>query len=151
LKKNLDLLCEKFFVIHQTGDANYTDIKHENYFSAPFFYEELADLYAAADLIVSRAGAGTVWENGICGKPALLIPLGSRKSRGDQVLNAEIFREAGAAEYLLEPDDQEFTEMVMKLAEDETRLKEMGSQAAALCREDASAFIAEKLVSRSKN
>ncbi|MEA1910484.1 MAG: glycosyltransferase, partial [Spirochaetota bacterium] len=55
------------------------------------------DILAAADLIISRAGAGTLWENGVTGKPSIFIPLGSASSRGDQVRNADFFEQHGAA------------------------------------------------------
>ncbi|MBN2653177.1 MAG: undecaprenyldiphospho-muramoylpentapeptide beta-N-acetylglucosaminyltransferase [Spirochaetales bacterium] len=147
---NLDQLCQNWFVVHQTGDKNFKEIAHPNYFAAPFFYKELADLYAIADLVVSRAGAGTIWENAICGKPALLIPLGSKNSRGDQVLNAQLFYDNGAADYLLEPSAQEFLEKVDSYVGEDSLLDKMALAAGEFCRRDSSDFIAEYLGSELK-
>ena len=56
---------------------------------------ELADLYAAADIMLSRAGATAVFEILALALPALLVPLSKASSRGDQVLNAAYFKEKG--------------------------------------------------------
>jgi UDP-N-acetylglucosamine--N-acetylmuramyl-(pentapeptide) pyrophosphoryl-undecaprenol N-acetylglucosamine transferase len=57
----------------------------------------MPDLYAGADLVLARAGAGTLWEAAAAKAPLFLVPLESG-SRGDQVRNAELFKKAGAAE-----------------------------------------------------
>lgn len=70
--------------------------EREDYHPRPFLKEELPDLMAGADLIITRAGAGALWEGAALGKPLILIPLGAG-SRGDQVRNAELFTQRGAA------------------------------------------------------
>ncbi len=67
------------------------------YFARSYFREELSDLLAAADLVVSRAGAGSLWEAAALRKPMLLLPLDRTASRGDQIRNAHLFESAGAA------------------------------------------------------
>src|SRR4029077_17099959 len=65
--------------------------------------EELGDLYAAASLVVGRAGAGTVTELAALGLPAILVPLPG--TRGDeQTANARVLADAGAAVLLPEAD-----------------------------------------------
>lgn len=60
-----------------------------------FIKEKLRDLLAAADLIISRAGANAICEILALRKPNILIPLSAAASRGDQVLNAKIIPETG--------------------------------------------------------
>ncbi len=63
-----------------------------------FVKNDLAHLYACAELVVSRAGANTLFELAALKKPALLIPLESKYSRGDQEANARLFAKLGLAE-----------------------------------------------------
>ncbi len=85
-------------VIHQTGthevDASGAD--SSTYAHAPFYRTEVPDLLAAADVVLCRAGASTIWEAACLAKPMLLVPL-IAGSRGDQVRNAARFEAAGAA------------------------------------------------------
>ena len=69
-----------------------------------YISEELADLYALADIVVSRAGSNAIFELQALHKPNLLIPLGTGGSRGDQILNAEDFAKNGYSKVLLEED-----------------------------------------------
>lgn len=66
------------------------------YVIRPFIGPELADIYAAAALVVGRAGAGTVAELSALGKPSLLIPLPG-SAGGEQQINARMLEEAGAS------------------------------------------------------
>lgn len=100
----LPVLLEKFQVIHLCG-AGKLDAALENtagYVQYEYIKKELADLFALADIVISRAGANAICELLALRKPALLIPLGSNASRGDQILNAESFRSQGFCEVLLE-------------------------------------------------
>lgn len=93
VEKNLESLCAKFYVIHQTGmfgiaRAKKNDIK--DYFPYQFIGKELADIYACADLVLSRAGAGTVNELDHFGIYGIFVPL--RPVQNDeQTKNAEWF------------------------------------------------------------
>lgn len=69
----------------------------ERYHPYPYIRDELPHILAAADLVIGRSGAGTVWEAGALGKPMVLIPLAGSGTRGDQVDNARLFEKAGAA------------------------------------------------------
>ena len=64
----------------------------------------MADAYACADIIVSRAGANALCEILAARKPALLIPYPKSASRGDQVLNAESFRARGLSHVMMQED-----------------------------------------------
>lgn len=76
----------------------------EGYVQFEYIKQELADLFAAADICVSRAGANAICELLALKKPNLLIPLSANASRGDQILNAESFRRQGFSEVLSEEE-----------------------------------------------
>lgn len=97
-------LLKTFQVVHLCGKDK-LDPSLENtqgYVQFEYIKKELADLFALADVVVSRAGANAICELLELRKPALLIPLGSNASRGDQILNAESFQRQGFCEVLLE-------------------------------------------------
>lgn len=97
-------LLKTFQVIHLCGaDKLDPSLDHtEGYVQFEYVKKELADLFALADMVVSRAGANAICELLELRKPTLLIPLGSNASRGDQILNAESFQKQGFCEVLLE-------------------------------------------------
>ena len=64
----------------------------------------MADAYACADILVSRAGSNSLCEILAVRKPALLIPYPKGASRGDQILNAESFRAQGFSHVLQQED-----------------------------------------------
>ncbi len=82
-----------------------------------FVKEDLAHLYACADLVVSRAGANTLFELAALKKPSLLVPLSSQYSRGDQQANAKLFAQLGIAEVWQEAsgDIHDFLSLLKKL------------------------------------
>lgn len=102
--ENLDFLCKYFIVVHQTGGAKagfdehvVSAPKEGIYKHYPFIYGEMPDVLACADVILSRAGANSLWECAVLGKPMVLVPLCGASTRGDQVENAAFFEKAGAA------------------------------------------------------
>ena len=102
--KNLSWLCERFIVVHQTGQKNAALLPQDlpqgakdNYKPYAFIYKEMPDVIAAADVVLSRAGANSIWECAVLEKPMVLIPLEGAGTRGDQVDNAEYFERQGAA------------------------------------------------------
>jgi UDP-N-acetylglucosamine--N-acetylmuramyl-(pentapeptide) pyrophosphoryl-undecaprenol N-acetylglucosamine transferase len=104
VRQVLDKLCEKFQVIHLCG-KNKVDHSLENYAGyCQFEYanEELADLFAASDFVISRAGANSLYELLVLQKPHLLIPLSLKASRGDQIQNARFFQKKGVSVVLNE-------------------------------------------------
>jgi UDP-N-acetylglucosamine--N-acetylmuramyl-(pentapeptide) pyrophosphoryl-undecaprenol N-acetylglucosamine transferase len=89
-------LAERFDIAHIRGRGNMLDCcGGKGYKQFGFVDAEMPDLYAAADVMISRAGATSVFEILELAMPALLIPLTKASSRGDQLLNAEYFRENG--------------------------------------------------------
>ncbi|MCX6109718.1 MAG: glycosyltransferase [Proteobacteria bacterium] len=83
-------------VIHLTGAGKGLAFSHPRYRGFEFVGPELKDLFAAADFVVSRAGANSIFEILSLRKPMLLIPL-EQGSRGDQAVNAAAFAKAGWA------------------------------------------------------
>ena len=73
-------------------------------FSMNISKKELADLFALADIVISRAGANAICELSALNKPNLLIPLSARASRGDQILNARSFEHLGYSKVLEEEE-----------------------------------------------
>jgi UDP-N-acetylglucosamine--N-acetylmuramyl-(pentapeptide) pyrophosphoryl-undecaprenol N-acetylglucosamine transferase len=115
------------------------------YHQVGFLEEELPHLLAAADLVLCRAGANTLWELAALGKPAVLVPLSGQSSRGDQIENARYFAERGAALMVTEEEagGGRLVEAVLRLAADATARAEMGRRARELGRPEAAARIAE--------
>ena len=101
-------LLKDFQVIHLCGkgklDSSLTDTK--GYVQYEYIKDELADLFALADIVISRAGANAICEISALKKPNLLIPLSARASRGDQILNARSFEKLG---YSLVLEEEEIT------------------------------------------
>ena len=98
LRSNLKTLTEKYCILHVCGKGNTLQNAFQNYHQ----YEFVADmgmLYAAADLVIARAGAGTVFELLALKKPSILIPLAGA-TRGDQQQNAEYFYRKGLCRVL---------------------------------------------------
>lgn len=104
IRDNLDRLTEKFNIIHAVGKNNLADIKCPGYIQKEYIQDDLKDVLALADLVVSRAGANAIFEFLYYKKPMLLIPLPTRQSRGDQIQNAENFKNNGYAEVIHEDD-----------------------------------------------
>jgi UDP-N-acetylglucosamine--N-acetylmuramyl-(pentapeptide) pyrophosphoryl-undecaprenol N-acetylglucosamine transferase len=87
-----------YTVVHQTGPGLKWDLQAgAKYRPYPYINDEMPDVLAAAELVLCRSGAGTVWECAVCGKPMLLLPLSGSATRGDQVQNARFFEQKGAA------------------------------------------------------
>ena len=101
----LDELLKEFNVIHLTGkDKLNPDIKDKKgYVQYEFIKEQLPDMFALADVVISRAGANAICELLAIRKPNLLIPLSKAASRGDQILNAQSFEKSGYS-YVIEEE-----------------------------------------------
>lgn len=109
LRAALDDILRDFCVIHLCGKGNVDEsLKGRNgYFQTEYASDELKDLFAAADIVISRAGANAINEFTALKKPSLLIPLPARNSRGDQILNAQSFEKQGFSMVL---DEDSMTE-----------------------------------------
>jgi UDP-N-acetylglucosamine--N-acetylmuramyl-(pentapeptide) pyrophosphoryl-undecaprenol N-acetylglucosamine transferase len=145
-------LLERMCVVHQTGDASW-DLSDRlapelasRYFHRPFFADEYAHLLAAADMVVSRAGASALWELGITGKSALFIPL-VEGARGDQLRNARFAEERGAAVLLEKPAAAELSAEIEALMADAPRRMRMGESWATIIHNQGARNIATLLQS----
>jgi UDP-N-acetylglucosamine--N-acetylmuramyl-(pentapeptide) pyrophosphoryl-undecaprenol N-acetylglucosamine transferase len=110
---------------------------------APFF-RDMAGRLARAHLVIGRAGASTVTELAVAGRPSLLIPLGVALD-DDQGQNAAILGAAGAAQVLRERDltAPALTTLLETLIQDGPRLTHMAAAAAALAHPDGAERLAD--------
>ncbi len=123
LRKSLKGLTESYLVLHVCGKGNVIESNLKNYRQ----YEFVADMgaaYACADVVVARAGAGTVFELLALKKPALLVPL-EGATRGDQKQNAAYFQKLGLCRVLPQSELHRLAEEVQATAEDETLLEKL--------------------------
>lgn len=99
-------LVKNYNIIHLCGKGNLENTLNSVSGYAQFEYanQELADMFALADLVISRAGANAICELLALRKPNILIPLPAAVSRGDQILNANSFRSQGFS-YVLEEEE----------------------------------------------
>ena len=90
-------LLINYQVLHLCGKGNLDDSLTGTQGYAQFEYanQELSALFAAADIVISRAGANAICELLALRKPNILIPLSANASRGDQILNAQSFEKQG--------------------------------------------------------
>jgi UDP-N-acetylglucosamine--N-acetylmuramyl-(pentapeptide) pyrophosphoryl-undecaprenol N-acetylglucosamine transferase len=146
-------LKEKVQFLHQTGDRDFENIR-EAYRKAgvkgtvaPFIYQ-MAEAYASADVVVSRAGATTLAELTALGKPSILIPYPYAAGR-HQEFNAMKLKEMGAAQVLLENEmtGEVLAKSVRELYENGSTRLEMLKASRGLGRPDACARIADIAVS----
>ena len=111
------------------------------------FIEDMATVCAAADLIVSRAGASTTAELAVLGKPAILVPY-PHAADNHQEHNARAFEAAGAAVVLLDSNcnGDSLAALIRELLGDDQRLEEMGKAAKTLAKPMATETIAETII-----
>jgi UDP-N-acetylglucosamine--N-acetylmuramyl-(pentapeptide) pyrophosphoryl-undecaprenol N-acetylglucosamine transferase len=107
LEQTFAALKQRYRVIHITGKSKSLGLVDEDYKGFEYVGSELADVYAATDFVVARAGANSIFEFLALHKPMLLIPL-KAGSRGDQIVNAQSFVNKGWAQVMdedqLSPD-----------------------------------------------
>lgn len=106
IRDALKILLKDYQVCHICGKGN-TDLSLKNiqgYKQFEYVSDELNHLFAMADLIISRAGATTLYEILALNKPNILIPLSRQASRGDQILNAISYKNQGFSNVILEED-----------------------------------------------
>lgn len=108
-------LLKTFEIIHLCGKGKLdpTLTAMNGYVQYEYISDELKDLFALADIVISRAGANSICEFLALRKPALLVPLSAAASRGDQILNARSFEKQGYASVL---EEEELTPESLKAA-----------------------------------
>lgn len=104
LRQDLDLLLPDFRIVHLCGKGNLDETLEgkDGYVQLEYASDELKDLFALSDLVLSRAGANSICELLALRKPNLLVPLSASSSRGDQILNAESYQRQGYSMVLQE-------------------------------------------------
>lgn len=105
IREALPKLAPEYQVIHLCGKGNLEPgLSSRTYYQFEYVTDELPHLLAAADYVVSRAGANSIFELLSLRKPNLLVPLSRQASRGDQILNAQSFAKQGFSVVVEEED-----------------------------------------------
>jgi len=155
----LPSLLQEYEIIHITGPKNFDQIAKESKITAPAelleFYHPLgfadehtiANAYAAADLIISRAGAGSIFEIAAVKKPSILIPL-PEAAQDHQKKNAYAYAQNGAALVIEENNftNHLFLEKIHDLFTTPGALAAMAEAAAQFARPQAGEVIADYIV-----
>ena len=147
----------KVKVRHQTGPSD-KDMVEERYRTSGLeamvqpFIQDMGKAYAWSDIVICRAGAGTIAELTALGKASILIPY-PFSAGGHQEANARDMKKAGAAVYFTEDamDPETIAKKLKDLAEHPLKLKEMGEKAKALGKPQAAMEIAKLLLVFSRN
>ena len=153
-------ILNDFEIVHQTGRKNYQTVKLQSealirpeflkkyYHPFPFLNEtQLKHILALADLVVSRAGSGALFEIAACGKPAILIPLPSA-AQNHQVKNAYQFAKRGGGEVIEEKNLKPhfFLERLRYYFDRKDILEEMKNNSLSFARPKAAQIIANYLI-----
>ncbi|MCC9308425.1 UDP-N-acetylglucosamine--N-acetylmuramyl-(pentapeptide) pyrophosphoryl-undecaprenol N-acetylglucosamine transferase [Kitasatospora sp. RB6PN24] len=148
-------------VLHQCGPDHHAKMTAHaagldpqlahRYRPVPYIDGELADVFAAADVVVSRAGAGTLAELTAIGKPAVLIPL-EPTAADEQRRNAEYLAEHGAAFAITRPDvtAERLAECVWQLITDPGRRADMAARSRSLGHPDAARALADLIYAKAR-
>ena len=156
----LPKIIQEFEIIHQCGENNFERVNNESkvvikeflhkyYHPFPFLKEEeLKNAYAACDIVISRAGSGSIFEIAAAGKPSILIPL-PESAQNHQVNNAYVYAKSGAAIVL---ENENFTphfffEQLKILFANPEKLKEMGESTKKFTKPQAAKNIAKYILS----
>ena len=159
IKENLDALHNKagLQIIWQCGSRYYETLsaevdeaKYPN-LRLTEFIDNMPEAYAAADLVISRAGASSCSEFMLTGTPSVLIP--SPNVAGDhQTENAKAMADAGASELLKDEDAKNaLPELVNSLISDQEKLKKMNLAALSLAKPNAAKEIAQEILEIAKS
>jgi UDP-N-acetylglucosamine--N-acetylmuramyl-(pentapeptide) pyrophosphoryl-undecaprenol N-acetylglucosamine transferase len=150
-------------VVHQTGEKHYQDVyfyakgvlleknpkKLKDYHPFPFLnHQDLIILMKLSDLVIARAGSGTIFELASLGKPSILIPIEEKVAGFHQIMNARIYNLAGACKVLEEKNAK--PHLLVSLVEDiltnEELMNKMKESALKFAKIDASIKIAEEII-----
>jgi len=152
-------LLERCEIIHQCGAENFESLKqlmvgktYPGYFLFPFLDEQqLNHAYAAADLIISRAGAGSIAEIATLGKPSIIVPLPDSASN-HQLKNATEFGRSGATLIIEQMNltPHLLQNSVFSLLDDPELLKKMSENSLKFAQPQAAQKIAEEVLNIAK-
>ena len=114
IRDALPKLLQQFYVVHICGKDKMDNLllTKEGYKQFEYVTDELKDIFAMADIVVSRAGANSIFELLTLRKPNILIPLPG--GRGDQILNAESFQQQGYS-VVIDQDDLSTSYLAKKI------------------------------------
>ena len=103
---DIEELTSRYSIVHLRGKGKLNPALDgkADYRQFEYIEEGLNDIFAAADLALSRSGANAIFEFLALRLPALLVPLPLSASRGDQILNADYFKKRGYAEVIAQED-----------------------------------------------
>lgn len=152
VEASLEELVQMYLVVHQTGFRESAPPSLAGYKPYPYINAELPQVLAAAELVLCRSGAGTIWECATAGKPMVLLPLSGSGTRGDQVENARFFEKAGAA-VALPPDrrnPEDLIRIIRALAEDEKKRRALAEASAKIGAGNGTADIVALLADSAK-
>lgn len=148
-------------ILHQTGINNFENVKKElkiilenytekemaSYKIIPYLEKDMQDAYAAADIIVSRAGSGSIFEIASFNKPSILIPL-PKSAQNHQIKNAYEYADAGAATIIEEANlmSNIFISQIKKIISDSEKYKTMSEAAKNFSKPEAAKIISEEII-----
>ena len=117
VRRILPKILPEMNVVHLCGRGKVdpTLNRTKGYVQYDYIENEMADLFAMSDFVISRAGSNAIFELLALHKPNILIPLPSGSSRGDQLLNAESFSRAGYS-YLLKEEEMNDESLLAAIA-----------------------------------
>ncbi len=153
---------DAFRHIHATGAAAYKWLpdsvrekgveldKHPNIELREYIYD-MADVMAAADLVICRAGAATLGELCVLGKPSVIVP-SPYVAENHQEKNARALEQRGACVVITEPEctPEKLYETVIRLLADQAKLDEMGRCAKSMAIVDSSEKIYQHILAASR-
>jgi len=157
---NLSSIVKDFEIIHQTGRKNFEQVVKESkvvltkealkyYHPRDFLVgHELGNAYKIADLVISRAGSGSIFEIAANAKPSILIPL-ANSAQDHQVRNAYSYAERGTSLVIEEPNFKPhfILERMKYLFKDKKRMETMSKKAKEFARPNAARIVSDYLVS----
>lgn len=156
-----NLIRNRIQVFHQTGENNYKEVRAEanvvlnaipadyrNFYQAKGFLTaiEMADLLSASDIVVARAGSGTIFEIAFFKKPSILIPL-PESANDHQRINAIEYQKTGAT-IVLEGKNiltNLFTGELLDILKSPENQKNMSERAGRFSQPDAAEKIANEI------
>lgn len=145
----LPKLTKKYHVIHICGKSDYTECKKNTFshYELYNFTDKIPELMKRANLIITRAGAGTLAEISSLSKPAIIIPLPT-SANNHQAQNAQVYKEHKAAAVIIEqniiPDNLRI--IIEGLLNNKSLLKVMSINSYKLFKKDAAALIAREIL-----
>lgn len=152
--QNLKGLWDKLEIYHQAGKTDLERIRafygeHDIKAQVKPFYDNINEIYQICHLVIGRAGAGTLTELALSGRPAILIPY-PHAADDHQKKNAEVFVEEDAA-WMIEQKNvtaEAFSDLILRLYEHPEELVEKAENAKKLARPHATRDIVEDLLRR---